>query len=193
MITSIFFPFPSLRMIQELTKRTPCFLPVELFLPQRPLRTTWSTTRTFGRSKNPKWGGRNEWDPPWSNRLTFATVVGAFRVWAGTSTAVGFLYTDWLLLREKTFFCVNCNLFSKHSLCKQHYDVIYKPYRNPVILWIKKTIFFFFYNSWDLQLYWQQFHSNKLTVKVQVNNVANAPCYISATMGLHPSALELIV
>lgn len=52
----------SFRTILEPTKRTPCFLPAALFLPQRPARTTWLTTRTSGRSRNPKSGGRNKGD-----------------------------------------------------------------------------------------------------------------------------------
>lgn len=54
----------SFRMIQEPTKRTPCFLPLVSFPLQRPARTMWSTTLTSGRSRNPKWGGRNERDSP---------------------------------------------------------------------------------------------------------------------------------
>lgn len=54
------FLHPSLRMIQEPTKRTPCFLPAVLFPQQRPARTTWSTTHTSAQSRNPKWGGRND-------------------------------------------------------------------------------------------------------------------------------------
>lgn len=54
----------SFRMIQEPIKRTPCFLPLVSFPLQRPARTMWSTTLTSGRSRNPKWGGRNERDSP---------------------------------------------------------------------------------------------------------------------------------
>lgn len=61
----------SFRMIQEMTKRTPCFLPAASFPPKKSPRTMWSITRTSGRSRNPKWGGRNESGATRTNRLKF--------------------------------------------------------------------------------------------------------------------------
>lgn len=150
--STFFFLFPSLRMIQELTKRTPCSLPAASFPLQRPARTTWSTTRTSDRSRNPKWGGRNEYGPARTNRLTFVTVVYAVSspvsdslhtderpgdvsrdqqlclLNAGTSTAVGFLYTDFYgrifyFFLLTVIFPATPHFEFSVTLPKQHYSV----------------------------------------------------------------------
>lgn len=47
-------------MIRAPTKRTLCCPLVASFHQPRPAKTTWSTTRISGPSRNPKWGGRND-------------------------------------------------------------------------------------------------------------------------------------
>lgn len=80
----------SFRTILEPTKRTPCFLPAALFPPQRPARTTWLTTRTSGRSRSPKSGGRNKPEeqtcfPSWSVLPALQSVISS---WLSVDPAV---------------------------------------------------------------------------------------------------------
>lgn len=126
-----FFLFPSLRMIPGLTKRTPYSLPAALFLLQRLVRTMWSTTRTFGQLRNPKWGGRNESEPT-LNQQTHICHSGWCFQWSsqwlppqrgaarcrdllcepGPSDAVGFLYAECFLLKRELHFVVLIVIFS---------------------------------------------------------------------------------
>lgn len=138
--------FPSLRMIQEVTKRTPCFRPAA-FPPQRPARRTWSTTRTFGRSRNPKWGGRNEtdmnqqthlpqwlalsavqWFPPERREARRWSVRDQRRCWFFC------ILTDFFW-RDNFFFFVLRYFSASTNLVKTWCNI--PPLQKSVILWIK--------------------------------------------------------
>lgn len=139
-------------MILEPTKRTPCFHPAQSFPPRRPTRTAWSTTRTCGPSRNPKWGGRNETgaaEAP-DGRLAHArcfqrSAQRAAACW-WIRCAGGWMYSDCLLLKTTSFVvCRWSFVFNRHCLkCVCH-----------VCLWAtwRNTVFFFFF--FLLKMPWQ--------------------------------------